>query len=484
MMEFFILHVVFGQHRELQIFRSGAVINSFPVSSIDSVKISYSLNVPASVSAQLQDKSIILLWGAVQGAISYQLYRSRDNVTYSLLANDVEGTTYVDTSPLSGTNYYKVKAIGQNLESLFSEASAPVRFYDTYGKHYVYYYTGSILYVAYNDGDGNETIFQFNKCMGNNLFTFSRVGYRKVDRNYPIVADIHDDTSIVILNQTGSDNIGPILMKNGGWVGGNHHYPDERKEEHTIYKTAQTDKYHCFADGIEIVSGESGMCDDISILVTNSIFDPAFAPSEGDDILGTLLCKEYAIYRVIRNSIEVSLSHHFVSSTTNGISNYYGMQSMFINESHLLTPNGEFISWKPIDENVIGFTKQRYPYFNRFIEKSSQGYQATFLNPTSDLGKHSFIADSERIFLHSGSKAYHRLVRNLDNIAGRIMKWSGTYTFFKTAMKDDNEAFVYRGSIEGKDALFISVSQSFLIFCLYPPTLYRRACLYMRIMVF
>ena len=118
-----------AQTHKLQFYKSGSLVQSVPFSSIDSVKVGYSLSVPTAVNAQLNGNSIDVSWTAVSGAASYQVYRSFDNKNYSLLTGNVKNTTYTDASPLKGANFYKVKAVGQEgMQSLLSIASAPVTF--------------------------------------------------------------------------------------------------------------------------------------------------------------------------------------------------------------------------------------------------------------------------------------------------------------------------------------------------------------------
>jgi|GEM_PF-1285948 len=126
-----ILHVAYGQNRELQIFRGGSLVQSFNVATLDSVKVGYSLNAPVTVNAKLDGKSIAVSWTAVQGAVSYQVYRSSDaNTAYKLLASDITGTGYKDSAPLDGANYYKVKAVGPGMQSQLSPTSAFIMFED------------------------------------------------------------------------------------------------------------------------------------------------------------------------------------------------------------------------------------------------------------------------------------------------------------------------------------------------------------------
>lgn len=377
----------------------------------------------------------------------------------SLYVEVPEGATHVGVTCWRTYNpsIYTCVPIVQKVNELDEEIK---NLQPTNNNRYAYSYDGSILLVAYNDGSGYETVYQFNKCMNNNLFTFAKVGYREVNRTFPVATDIMTDPSIVILNQTSSDNIGPFLMTTGGWTGGNHHYPDESTTPN--YKTAKTDEYHCYADGIELEENTDGTCNVITIEVINSIYDPAFPPSEGDEILSTLLCKEYASYSIVKNNIEVSISHKFVSTTENGIKTYYGMQSMFQGETALLTPNGQYTAWHTLDGNV-NFTKGDYPHFNRFIEKSDVGYQAAFLRPDFGIGKHTLLANSDIIFRHSGTKSYHEQISNhYASVADKVIQWRGTYTFFKTAAVDDSgELLVYQGSIGCEDTIFISTSQAF-----------------------
>ena len=126
-----VLHVAYGQNRELQIFRGGSLVQSFNVATLDSVKVGYSLNAPVTVNAKLDGKSIAVSWTAVQGAVSYQVYRSSDaNTAYKLLASDITGTGYKDSAPLDGANYYKVKAVGPEMLSQLSLTSAFIMFED------------------------------------------------------------------------------------------------------------------------------------------------------------------------------------------------------------------------------------------------------------------------------------------------------------------------------------------------------------------
>ena len=119
-----------GQERALQIFRDGSVIQSYTVTSIDSIKFGQVIAAPAAVNATIEGEAVRVSWSAVSGARSYQVFRSSDNTNYTRMAEGLTGTSWTDASPLRGQNYYKVKALGEQLESVLSDASAPVVFND------------------------------------------------------------------------------------------------------------------------------------------------------------------------------------------------------------------------------------------------------------------------------------------------------------------------------------------------------------------
>jgi formylglycine-generating enzyme required for sulfatase activity len=112
----------------MQIYRNGNIIDTRIVSEIDSITFTNILVAPASVTATLNGSRINVSWSNTVGAMSYEIYRSGNNTAYALLAANLTATSYTDNTPLAGTNYYKVKAVSNNLTSGLSNASAPVTF--------------------------------------------------------------------------------------------------------------------------------------------------------------------------------------------------------------------------------------------------------------------------------------------------------------------------------------------------------------------
>ncbi len=117
-----------AQERTLQIYEGDNVAYSIPVSRVDSIKVSSILQSPTAVNAVIEGDYVNLSWSQVKNATSYEIYRSGDNVTYTLLTADVTACKYTDKTPLMGTNYYKVRAVNETQKSAYSEASSPVTF--------------------------------------------------------------------------------------------------------------------------------------------------------------------------------------------------------------------------------------------------------------------------------------------------------------------------------------------------------------------
>ena len=335
-------------------------------------------------------------------------------------------------------------------------------------KRYAYSFDGNNLFIAYYAGNNIEYTYWFKKCMANMLFTFYRVGYRTVNRDYPSTEGIISQDGIIPINSTGSDNIGPIHCVNSAFsekfVGGNHTVTDDDK----TYKTAETKTFNIYCDDKELTSRSDGYADSIYIDVHNTVYDPSVSPVDEDaTILTEPLCEEYVCYKICKTTIEVGVSHVYSSTTQNSVDNYYGMQSMFVSEDYIMTPNGIYPDWIPVGDvqhhgHII---KEDYPDFNRFIEKNTanEAYQSTYLYNDFGIGTHRMVRDSEFIFTRGDTgKDYHRMLDEYTGqVNGKVYQWRGSYTFFHIPIIDDNYVLAYMGTIYGKDALFINTKQAF-----------------------
>lgn len=111
------------QEKVLQIFRNGEVIQEYALDDIDYIEINDLIQAPTDVNASVDNNQITIKWNAVDGA-TYNIYRSPDNVNFILLASKLTETTYTDTAPLHGSNFYRVKAVVGDVESGYTASAA------------------------------------------------------------------------------------------------------------------------------------------------------------------------------------------------------------------------------------------------------------------------------------------------------------------------------------------------------------------------
>lgn len=71
------------------------------------------------------------------------------------------------------------------------------------------------LDVVYSFSEDKDIIMRFEKCMFNNLVTFSQVSLQNKKNG-----------QLDVLNKAYSDNIGPMKVAGSCYVGGNHSYND------------------------------------------------------------------------------------------------------------------------------------------------------------------------------------------------------------------------------------------------------------------
>ena len=116
------LAAVARQEKVLQIFSNGEVIKEYPIADIDYIEVNDVVAAPGGMNADVSDNKITITWNEVAGA-TYNIYRSPDNVSFSLLAAGLTETSYTDETPLPGANYYKVKALVDGVESGYSQTA-------------------------------------------------------------------------------------------------------------------------------------------------------------------------------------------------------------------------------------------------------------------------------------------------------------------------------------------------------------------------
>ena len=242
---------------------------------------------------------------------------------------------------------------------------------------------GGDLYISAKLDERTDITYWFRRCMFNELYTFYRVG---ITRNRTALPTTQPEAEpAVLLNSTYSDNIGPFAIPGCGWCGGNHKY-----RERTA-RTARSEGYTLLADGNRIEGDTTLWANRVTVEAENVILDPTrpYRNAAGGEELRDTLCRESVTYTVRRNNIEVTASHRFCNAAPVTIAIYYGMQSMFEGETHVLTPGGAYTDWTEVAK-ASTFTKQEHPLFRRYVEKNRQGYQSTWLLPDG-LGDHALL---------------------------------------------------------------------------------------------
>lgn len=312
---------------------------------------------------------------------------------------------------------------------------------------------GGDLYISAKLDERTDITYWFRRCMFNELYTFYRVG---ITRNRTALPTTQPEAEpAVLLNSTYSDNIGPFAIPGCGWCGGNHKY-----RERTA-RTARSEGYTLLADGTRIEGDTTLWANRVTVEAENVILDPTrpYRNVAGGEELRDTLCRESVTYTVRRNNIEVAASHRFCNAAPVTIAIYYGMQSMFEGETHVLTPGGAYTDWTEAAK-ASTFTKQEYPLFRRYVEKNRQGYQSTWLLPDG-LGDHALLDGQDDIFIYAPyGKSYHKLIGNKRMENGDKTCWRGVYTWFETPVADDADLLCYEGSAGGHTAVFIDCKRA------------------------
>lgn len=323
-------------------------------------------------------------------------------------------------------------------------------------------YNGSDLLIASNDGSGTEMCYWFKKCMKNELFTFYCVGYRRVTRKNSSTYAIMSDKSIIWLNKTESDNIGPVGVEGyGDFVGGNHRWKtadangNKGKGAYTDVRTAHCNSVIVTADDEQLKSSREITCHYIKVNVDNTLFNPLVEPKRNAKTLTSPLITENIEYLIIGNSIEVTVTHTYNKDTN--VRRYYGMQSMFVDETTIYTPDGPYPAGTTPTNN-LSFKKNQYPLFNRYVEMNADGWCQSSWITTTGLGQHSYLSNSNPIFTRGSNKSYHILLYGSKVKAKTPQRWHGVYTWGKPIVNNES-LMVYAGYFGGKEIIYVDAKK-------------------------
>ncbi len=308
---------------------------------------------------------------------------------------------------------------------------------------------GEDLYITAKLDPQNDIIYLFRRCMFNRLYTFYRVS--SIPNSDPEPTTNPETAPQLLLNRAYSDNIGPFNIAGHGWCGANHKYLERTAP------TACNEGFTIRVDNRELRGDTRMWARSVIVTSENTILDPTRPGTDpaGREELRDKLCHETATYHIFRNSIEVQVSHRFCNPTPVCVAIYYGMQSMFEGEKQVLTVDGACADWTDTGQ-VTHFTKQEYPHFRRYIERSGHSYQSTYLLPEG-LGDHAQIDEDDYLFVYASyGKSYHKLIGNKERVDGDTTRWRGLYTWFAEALTDDATLLCYDGWLRDGHLLFIA----------------------------
>lgn len=286
--------------------------------------------------------------------------------------------------------------------------------------------------------------------MFNMLMTYTYVGLLANDKTSALLAPDLPSTKIL---EVGGDNIGPINLQSDQWVGGNHSYNNEG-----LIKTAETDSFSFWADGIQLVDGENKYVTDVEVRVSNILYDPDTPTLEGEEVvsLDNVLCYEDVIYKIKNGSVFVTLTHSYQISTA--INVYYGMQSI-TQGAQILLPEGGVGYEDFISKTTDYLYKVTSPNFRKFVIKGSGWYEFAYLMPI-DLGTHEYLDDDHPILSSTGGKLYHNLIRIETFNTPVENSWYGIYGW-TAAIIDDENTFVHEARYDTYTLLFIDCKKAY-----------------------
>lgn len=292
-------------------------------------------------------------------------------------------------------------------------------------------FAGGKVTIEFPTEGTHKIKYLFQNCMANDLFTF---------------LDVTMD-GVLVNSARYSDNIGPFLISGGAWTGGNHLTGSNQK-------TAKTLSYRVAIDGNDLTDNVRGAtATRVDIYVNNELYVPTN--------LSYVFAEEEVHYTVMGNSIQVETTHRYKYGTPLRVERYYGMQSMFIDENEILTPQGACSRWTPVSTSgkSIDFNKGDYPDFSLFVEHSTKTkcYQAAYMT-RDGIGDRHLVQPTDVVFIgNSYSKSYHKTIGGAVLKYGDETYWKGVYSWFVNPLADttaENGYFAYNGYFDGEPAVF------------------------------
>lgn len=285
----------------------------------------------------------------------------------------------------------------------------------------------SVSFVYTDTTEWNDQIsILFERCMANNLYTFSEVKLNGT-----------------LVNKTTSDNIGPFLIDNSVWLGGNH------TNGYPAVNSAKTKSVTVELDG-EVK--KRGTYNNVKIVHVNVVNELYYYPSMEK------FADEIFDYYISGNSIEVFCHHDFIYPKPSVVTKYYGAQSMYP-ATEILLPGAlaeakyrdgstgptefknEWIDHVSLNICDIDVYKKDDPTFSTFIEHNDNGYQVVYKYPEG-LGSGDCIPEDGPIYLFrkygtaNTGKSYHVMMWEHPIDEGLKTDWHALYSWFGKPIED------------------------------------------------
>ena len=373
------------------------------------------------------------------------------------------------------------------------------------------------VYIVSKWNHEYDVLITFNKCMFNDLMTFS--GVYLVKNTETELIEQYDKVPHIILNNVDSDNIGPyIITGSNSWVGGNHGFEGEFvnlsqnyvAQSNTIdvidgtkfvasggwartdanngflkfqyggvvgnqltgvtglnvdltaldqiqvyHKTAETETFEFYVNGKVLPNNVMLPADNLLVNVRNKIYDSTTL-NFANGVMDIALY-ENVMYRVTKGNIEVIMEHEFAKDIS--ITTYYGMQ--------LLSEWWQQKVYQANSENTNIQAKANYPKSGNpfvydsdkmIISKSNDIYNcAMWFDPNCGYAQNKANYLDAVHYLWNGEangKYYHgTILKPSQFLQGQKEFWRGVYSFFANQSIKDDASYLYKMYKEDKEYL-------------------------------
>ena len=280
---------------------------------------------------------------------------------------------------------------------------------------------GENLYIAAKMDGERDIVYWFKRCMFNELYTFYRVGIVRNTASEPI----RDPSRTRNRTEPGFQRqYRPVRRFGVRLVRGEPQLQGGAEGPHGLQRTVSSVR----ANDRPVTGDVTLLADSVTVDVVNVILDPSRPLEDGE--LRDPLCRETVHYRIEGRNIEVSASHLFGNTAPVTIETYYGMQSMFANETQTFTSGAEPTPTGPCSPACRSSSRGIIPSSGGSSSGTLRPIKSSFLLP-GGLGDHGMLGDGDIVFIgNSSAKSYHKLISRERFENGDRIAWRGVYTWF------------------------------------------------------